>query len=171
MKRIYSYSTQQDLLHRHHGQVDKCIDVMCDLIHHASDDTDLIFQAKNGLLKKDIKVPDSEWSSTSGRKTFMINCLSASVSLKTRLIDTSVIGGHILAYYRCFSFHLSQIDKQFGMLELMNKTLPDDKQLDDNGEHIGLCSCNINCGHSEIIDTYSKCQCRKGMMIPVELNK
>ncbi|MCC3798295.1 hypothetical protein ACXHQB_23540 [Vibrio parahaemolyticus] len=171
MKGIYSYSTQQELLHRYYGQVDKCIDVMCDLIHHATDDADLLFQAKNGLLKRDIKVPDSECSSKSGRQAFMINCLSTSVSLKNQFIDTSVIGLHILAFYRCFSFHLSKIDKQFCMVDLMNKTLPAEKQLDEHGEHIGLCRCNMNCGHSEIIAAYSKCQCRKGVMIPVELNQ
>lgn len=166
MKRIHSYSAQQELMHMRHGQVDKCIDVMCDLIHHASDDNDLIFQAKNGLLKKEIKVPDSEWSSAIGRKMFLINCLSTSVSLKNQFVDTSVIGIHILANFRCFSFHLSQIDKQFSMIELMNKTLPEEKQLDENGEHICLCRCSMNCGHSEIVASYSKCKCRKGIMQP-----
>ncbi|YP_009948770.1 hypothetical protein ACQ26_gp17 [Vibrio phage PV94] len=166
MRRIHSYSTQQELMHMHHGQVDKCIDVMCDLIHHASDDNDLTFQAKNGLLKKDIKVPDSEWSTKDGRKLFMINLLCSSVSLKNQFVDTSVIAIHILANFRCFSFHLSQIDKQFLMLDLMNRTLAEEKQLDDNGEHICLCACSMKCGHSENCVAYSKCRCRKGIMQP-----
>ncbi|HFQ5056288.1 TPA: hypothetical protein ACGU7J_001670 [Vibrio vulnificus] len=133
MRAIYNYSPQQELLHRDYGQVEKCIDVMCDLINHATDDADLLFQAKNGLLKKEIKVPDSESSSSSGRKLFLINILNQSVSLKNQFIDTSVIGIHILANFRCFSFHLSKMDKQFNMLELMNKTLPTSKQINDKG--------------------------------------
>ncbi|EQB0495886.1 hypothetical protein ACYAPA_003706 [Vibrio mimicus] len=171
MRAIYNYSPQQELLHRDYGQVDKCIDVMCDLIHHATDDADLLFQAKNGLLKREIKVPDAEFSSASGRKLFLINILNNSVSLKNQFIDTSAIAIYILAYYRDFTFHLSKIDKQLGMIELMNKTLPAAKQLDENGEYIGLCRCNMNCGHSETAAAYSKCKCRKGMMKPVELSQ
>ncbi|MBJ6924465.1 hypothetical protein JG631_06135 [Vibrio cholerae] len=168
MRAIYNYSPQQELLHRDYGEVDKCIDVMCDLIHYATDDADLLFQAKNGLLKREIKVPDAEFSSASGRKLFLINILNNSVSLKNQFIDTSAIGIYILAYYRDFTFHLSKIDKQLGMIELMNKTLPVEKQLDENGEHIGLCHCNMNCGHSETVAAYSKCKCRKGLMQPKE---
>ncbi|WP_141239013.1 hypothetical protein [Vibrio cholerae] len=155
------------MMHIHHGSVDKCIDVMCELIHHATEDQDLIFQAKNGLLKKEIKVPDSECSTKNGRKIFLINCLNSAVSLKSRHLDTGAADLAILATFRCFSFHLAKVDVRIGMIELINKTLPENKQLNEVGSHVCLCGCNANCGHSAVVEVYSKCQCRKGRMRPL----
>ncbi len=110
----------QSMHHRNYGDLDKCISVMERMIHHATDDNELIYQAKIGILKRSLNVGDREMTQPSGRKKFLINIMNDFNASNSKL--------HKLAHYESFCFHVSQLNLG-NIYDLINESLPDDKKI------------------------------------------
>lgn len=99
--------SEKELIEQHMraGSVEKCICVMSRIVDEVIDDAELIYQAKLGLLKRELSVTDKESTQAVGRKKFMINILNR-VSSSADREDLRI---HLLADFRCFCFHVDNL--------------------------------------------------------------
>lgn len=109
----------QEAQHKKYGDVEKCIHVMELLIDKIDMDPTLIYQAKLGIMKREISVSDTEMWQPIGRKKFLINILNSVVSSK----HCECSRGFLLGRFRSFCFHAEEL--QLGKnIELVNQTMP-----------------------------------------------
>lgn len=119
---------EHQTIHRDHGIAEKCLEVMERYIGRATDDLDLIFQVRLGMIKRDLNVPDNEAFLASGRKKFLINAFNSF----NRQLNEYGEGEHQLfamASFRIFAFHVDRLGWAKA-LDLVNETLPENKRIE-----------------------------------------
>lgn len=113
-----SLTHSQELHHRDHGDVDKCIDIMHQLIERLPIDPEQKMRATLGALGR-LNIADKESTQPQGRHKFMLAALDKVVRLAGRPLFTA----HLLAEFRTFMYHAQQSAIVDNQMEWIVQTL------------------------------------------------